>query len=354
MKNRALLSALCLAFCAPIAAQEVPASTEPPPASVQPGVESQLIDSVVVSGRVQGPGLWKVSRGEHVMWVLGLVSPIPHNIQWDSIEVEARMSRAQEWLLPPSLSFSPRGGMLGGLFLLPQANRLRKNPDGKTLQQVLSPADAERWQRLQQRYLADKPETNQLRPYFAGEALYRAVLRQNSLGRSGVVGETLERLRKQKRLRTLSTTVEQKFSGRQALRQVNASVAQLDDRACLRRYMDWAEREIPRSKHIANAWALGDIDTLRNAGRNPGDWEVCRQVVARALDNTLSLRAAEAEAENRWLAAAEAAIARNTSTFATLPMHQITSANGLLARLKARGYEVEAPAAPAAPEPDES
>ncbi|PJK10061.1 TraB/GumN family protein [Lysobacteraceae bacterium NML08-0793] len=349
MKTRSLFAALALGFAASASAQQSTAPIEPPPASVQPGVESQLIDSVVVSGRVQGPGLWKVSRGDHVMWVLGLVSPIPHNIQWDSIEVEARMSRAQEWLLSPSLSYSPRGGVIGGLFLLPQANRLRKNPDGKTLQQVLSPEDAARWQRLQQRYLADKPEVNELRPYFAGEALYRAVLRHNGLGRSGVVGETLERLRKQKRLKTLAPVVEQKFSGRQVLRQASAAATRVDDRACLRRYMDWAEREVPRSKQIANAWALGDIDALRNAGRNAGDWEVCRNVIASTLDSSLSIRAAEAEAENRWLAAAEAAIARNTSTFATLPMHQITSANGLLARLKARGYEVEAPLPPAPP-----
>ncbi|MDO4710288.1 MAG: TraB/GumN family protein, partial [Pseudomonadota bacterium] len=351
MKNHALFAMLALAFCPHAAAQEAPAGAEPPPASTQPGVDSPLIDSVVVSGRVQGPGLWKVSRGEHVMWVLGLVSPIPHNIQWDSIEVEARMSRAQEWLLPPSLAFSPRGGMLGGLFLLPQANRLRKNPDGKTLQQVLSPEDAARWQRLQQQYLADKPEVNQLRPYFAAEALYRAALRQNSLGRSGVVGETLERLRKQKRLQTVSTTLEQKFSGRQALRQISTSAAQVDDRACLRRYMDWVEHEIPRSKRIANAWALGDIDALRNTGLSVGDWQVCRSVVANALDNSISIRAAEAEAENRWLAAAEAAIARNNSTFATLPMHQVTSSNGLLARLQARGYEVQAPVPATAAEP---
>ncbi|PJK02760.1 TraB/GumN family protein [Lysobacteraceae bacterium NML71-0210] len=352
MKIHALLTALALAFCHPAAAQEAPTPTEPALASAQSGVESPLIDSVVVSGRVQGPGLWKVSRGEHVMWVLGLVSPIPHNIQWDSIEVEARMSRAQEWLLPPNFAFSPRGGIVGGLFLLPQANRLRRNPDGKTLQQVLSPEDAARWQRLQQRYLADKPEVNQLRPYFAGGELYRAVLRQNGLGRSGVVGETLERLRKQKRLKTVSTNFIQKFSSRQVLRQVNASAAQLDDRACLRRYMDWVEREIPRSKRIANAWALGDIDALRNAGRSVGDWPACRQVIAQAFGHTLSIQAAEAEAENRWLAAAEAAIARNTSTFATLPMHQVTSSNGLLARLKARGYEVQAPTSPVPSEAD--
>lgn len=62
--------ALCLALCAaaPAFAQEAP----PAPA---PAASVTNLESVVVSGVVPGPGLWKVSKGDHVMYVLGTLSP---------------------------------------------------------------------------------------------------------------------------------------------------------------------------------------------------------------------------------------------------------------------------------------
>ena len=35
------------------------------------------MDAIVVTGVQPGPGMWKVSQGDHVMWVLGTQSPLP-------------------------------------------------------------------------------------------------------------------------------------------------------------------------------------------------------------------------------------------------------------------------------------
>ena len=51
----------------------------------------------------------------------------------------------------------------------------------------------------------------------------------------------------------------------------------------------------------------------------------------------------EERIERTWLKAAEAALAKNTSTFATLPISQLLKADGYLSRLQAKGYMVEAP-----------
>ena len=47
-----------------------------------------LLAPVTVSGVQPGPGLWKVSRGDHVLWLLGTTSALPANMQWRSDEVE--------------------------------------------------------------------------------------------------------------------------------------------------------------------------------------------------------------------------------------------------------------------------
>jgi hypothetical protein len=47
--------------------------------------------------------------------------------------------------------------------------------------------------------------------------------------------------------------------------------------------------------------------------------------------------------EDVWLTAAQSALARNTQTFAVLPMEQVLSPDGFLAHLKAKGYTVQSP-----------
>ena len=44
--------------------------------------------------------------------------------------------------------------------------------------------------------------------------------------------------------------------------------------------------------------------------------------------------------EATWLAAARAALTKNTQTFAVLPMDELLKPDGYLARLEAAGYQV--------------
>ena len=48
-------------------------------------------------------------------------------------------------------------------------------------------------------------------------------------------------------------------------------------------------------------------------------------------------------AKQKWLQAADAALAANDTTFATLPMTELVESDGLLSRLGAKGYVIEAP-----------
>ena len=52
-----------------------------------------VLEAVVVTGVQPGPGLWKVSKGEHVLWILGTLSPLPNQMQWDSRAFGARLDR---------------------------------------------------------------------------------------------------------------------------------------------------------------------------------------------------------------------------------------------------------------------
>jgi hypothetical protein len=57
------------------------------------------------------------------------------------------------------------------------------------------------------------------------------------------------------------------------------------------------------------------------------------------MESKLAIDQRDAE----WIAAAQAAIARNKSTFTFLAMYQIKSPTGYVAKLKELGYTVEEP-----------
>ena len=54
---------------------------------------SEDLDVVLVTGEQPGPGLWKVSSGDHVLWILGEVAPQPNKVTWRSKRFEALLDK---------------------------------------------------------------------------------------------------------------------------------------------------------------------------------------------------------------------------------------------------------------------
>lgn len=320
-------------------------TTEPTPAAQSDTTRDDEVidlDTIVVSGAQPGPGLWKVSKGDHVLWILGTLSPLPKRMQWQSERVGRVIASSQEVLASPSIELDANVGVFRGLFLLPSLFRARRNPDGRSLQQVVSADEYARWQVLKARYIGRDRGIEQWRPVFAALQLYEKAIARSGLSQTGVVWPVVKSAARKHKVKITEPKVEVEIpNAKQALREF--SEVALDDGECFRKTLDRIETDLDRMAARANAWAVGDIDALRGLPE-ADQYAAC---VAAFTEASLARRVGIDDMPRRvrdaWMAAAEAALQRNASTFATLPIVFLLRDDDIPARLRAKGYTVEAP-----------
>jgi hypothetical protein len=263
--------------------------------------------------------MWRVSRGDHELWILGTLSPLPRGMTWQSREVESVIASAQQILLPPSVKMTVDTGWLGKLFLLPSAYSARKNEDGKTLQQVLSAPTYARWQALKQRYLGDRRNVERWRPIFAAQELYKAALKANGLSQSGGVKAAVDALARQHGVTETAVeypvTIEHPRAAIKAFKQ-----AAPNDAMCMSRTLDAVEHDLPAMKARANAWATGDLQALRELPDSHRR-QACIDALADAgFARQLGIDDIPEKVRATWLAAARKALETNRQTFDMMSM----------------------------------
>ena len=300
------------------------------------------LGTVVVSGAQPGPGMWKVRNGTNMLWILGTLTPLPRDFEWVSRDVEAVIAQADAVLAPPGVKFDADIGLFRGLTLLPTALRARNNPDGERLQDVVPAPLYARWSTLKARYVGRDASLEKRRPIIAAGELYSAAIRRAGLSTDDAVADTVRRATRKAGLKATPVQAEFKIANAKALLREFADTS-LDDMDCFARTLDRVEGDIENMKLRANAWAVGDVDTLR-ALPYGDQFEACLDAVT---GSALARKAGVADFERRvgdaWIAAARSALDRNAVTFATMPMVVMLRADGPVARLRALGYTIEEP-----------
>lgn len=333
-RSRVMCAALALT-CASLAFAQ-----EQAPAAAAASADAPVMDTVLVTGEQPGPGLWKVSKDDHVMWILGTWSPLPAGMHWRSKQAEELIAQSQEVLTTPRPSVEI--GFFRRLTLLPSLIGVRKNSDGDKLEDVLPPDLYARWQVLKERYIGRDRGIERQRPMFAARELYRKAIAKSGLSLKNDAQSLVREIAKQHGIKVSEVNVEIEVDDpRQAIREFKSSPRDADV-ACLRATMDRLETDLESMKQRANAWSAGDLDGLRNLPYVDQN-QTCISGVASAPGLRERFAAAQARVAAEWVKAAEGALVRNTSTFAVLSMDELTKNDGWLASLRAKGYTVEAP-----------
>ncbi|MBB6599800.1 TraB/GumN family protein [Luteimonas sp. MC1825] len=312
------------------------------PAAPTSGPAIRDLEALVVSGTRPGPGMWKVSKGGHVLHILGTVSPLPRRMDWNSADVEAVIARSQAVIEAPYVAVNSDIGMFRGLALVPAMLRARNNPAKRPLRDVVSADLYARWQLLKARYMGHDRGVEKRRPLVAAQELYEAALKKSGLRMGGVVTPVVRRAARDAGVPLVESKVALTLEDPKAvLKELNDS--DLADRECFAGTMARIETDLDNMRARANAWADGDLEAL---GALPYDdhYRTCMEALtASALARRLGFNDLRARADQAWLANADKALAENPVSFAALPMSQLLAEDGLLAQLRERGYEIQAP-----------
>jgi hypothetical protein len=334
MRSMLLACALAGAVCATAIAQQ------PPPASAS----VRSLDSVVVRGVVPGPGLWKVTKGDHVLWILGTLTPLPKDITWDSSRVVALIAKSQEVVTAPEAKLKSNANIFANLAAVPALIGVRNNPNGRKLDDVVPPALYARWAVLKAKYIGRGDKVESWRPIFAALELYDAAIRKAHLTDKPMVQTAVESAAWHAGVKvTKPQVVVSVEHPRAAVKEFKSSA--LDDTECFRKTLDRIDGDLAAMTARANAWSRGDLAALRRLPYTD-QMTICHAVLSEGgLSQTHGLAGINARAHQVWIDAVVAALEKNQLTVATLPIGRLLQPDPYLSRLRALGYVVEAPAA---------
>lgn len=324
-----MLTALLLGAGAGLRAQP-PAAPQPAP----PDAEAPLAE-VVVEGQHEGPRMWTVRRGDHALWVLGTVTPLPKKMVWQPDAVRAVLQQSQE-VVPAWPSYGIGANPFTALRLFIQWRRMQKAPDHLPLRQTLPPQLYARVTALEARYDPHDTHLEELRPMLAAERLMTRVLDASGLALHNEVQKTVLELAHQQGVRIRQDRL--KIDDPVDVLKDVGSTPLAAEVACLDAVVTRLETDLGPMQARARAWALGDVDTLRQLP-HPDDRTAC----IAAVSTSERVRGLIARAQDDWLLVVQDSLARNRGTLAVQSMDRLLGEHGALATLRQRGYDVEGP-----------
>ena len=329
-----LLAALAATLAAAAAAQPVAPSVAAPVADPPPAVE-ETVEEVLVAGERAGPGLWKVRKGDHTLYLLATITPAPKKLEWRSREVESVLARAQAFV-PARPEVEADIGPIKAVQLYLQYRKLRGNAEGERLEAVLPPPLFERFERLRAKYAPRDRSMLERRPMLAVLELQGAAIDRSGLTFRSDVARKVEKLARQRKVPVLRASVKVEDA-----RGTLAEVGQIPlpaEIACMEAILGRLEVDLADSRRRAEAWAVGDVAGLRSgaAAKAAG---TCLDSLRSSARMTKLLR----EFETAWLGVVTRSLERDPVTLAITDVDGLLRPGGILAQLRARGYEIDEP-----------
>lgn len=320
-----ILAALALAG-GPMARAQPP--IPPPLAAAAPAAtdgDSVVVSELIVNAPLLGPALWKVTRGDSEVVVLGGLTPLPHIQTWDSGRLERILDRSSELLVPPSgriPALQAAGFALRALAV--------RQPLGRSLETSLPPTLRDRFVATRESLGLGPKAYAHWKPAAAGFLLIGDFRRKTGLSNEKPASTVVHMAdaRHIKVRRVVNYHLGELFTSLTRL-------SPEQQNACLTDELDAIDFERAHAKAGAEAWAHGDLAGARAAGSGP--------ILDRCAALLSSYGAVLERGTADFTAAIEDALKRPGKAVAVIDLRYLVRANGVLDRLKAAGATISVP-----------
>jgi len=293
---------------------------QPPPA----------LDEIVVTAERAGPGMWHVHRGAANVWILGSISPLPRDITWRSKQVESVLESTSQVLVQKPIEISiPRI-----LWMLIADRKVLMVGGGKKLKDVLPPELHARFAVQRSKVTDDKDKWERYRPIIGVAFLQQAAFHQVNLSMRLDLGAALRNLAKKHGVRIEEIKVAGVSDMLEALKTMPAAT----ERICVEASLGTVESGLPRLVDRAQAWASGNVERLESTPELK-EVDACRN----ALDAGKGAFDVIGRIRQTWLDNIEKYLRSPGTTIAVVNLDMLLERGGLLDRLRAKGYEIDAP-----------
>ena len=305
------LAALGLA-AALLTGAAAPASLEDPEATVVP--------ELVVRAVVPGPAWWTVQKGASTVYILGVPDqPVPKTLAWDQGALQRRLQGASTLIFPEVAT--------AGLGDIPALLRMRSRLKSKT------PMEAGLPERLRSRFEAARTRLGKPASRYSG---WNSIVAGQFLvgdfydGAGASNKQPMDAIRRQAGRAHVPIRPAASFRVvgllDPAIRNLTPEISQ----ACLTEALDEVDAGAQPLNGAATAWARGDVAAVL---ARPRGFAACLLLIQGGASFWNQTMADEADA-------VAAALGKPGHAVAVFPIRSMVAENGILSRLKARGFEV--------------
>jgi uncharacterized protein YbaP (TraB family) len=291
---------------------------------------AQVLDEVVVNGERTGPEMWHVHREASDVWILGSMSPLPKGITWRSKQFEQVLEHTNQVVIPKPFEV----GIARILWLLITERDILLVRGGKRLKDVMPPPLYARFSALRQQYHESSDKWEHYRPIIAAAFLQRTVFHAVNLSTQLDLGAAVRMLAEKHKVRVEELKIAGVHDALDALKTMPLAT----ENACVEASLVTMEKDLPRLRDRADAWASGNIERIRSL-REPSEVDACRA----ALDAGTGAAELIATVRRTWVYNMEHYLHHDGVTVAVVNMDMLLEKGGILDELRAKGYAIEGP-----------
>ena len=295
------------------------------------------LEAFVVTGEQPGPALWKVTRKGHTLWLLASFGPLPDRLVWKSSDIEEVIRNSQEVYAHTLIPLERPTDLESQQRLL----KAISNPDGNRLPAVMRPDLYEQFSDLNRRYAGNNRMLDTFRPYQAADMLKEGAMAQLGLASDGGIGQTVYDLARRHNVGFRTFKLKETHAWDIIITQLEKTPREADI-PCTKARLDRLDADLRQAVDRSNAWARGDIEALRQDEGLRTDGVIlpeCKLFLEHmkfVRKTMLGLRRYSYSTYNK-------ALKKNRSTLAVVPIREMFDPDGLIARFRKAGYQVEEP-----------